>query len=152
MLHINKSILTMAATTLLAGGLLFAQGPGPGEHGGPGGHMKMMATALGLTDAQQAQMKTIMEAAKTASQPLHATLQQQEQAVEAAIKAGKSADEVSQLAALEGPAMGQLAAIHASSQAQVFAILTPDQQTKMAAMHSMMGGHGRGGPGGPGPQ
>lgn len=141
---INHTLLQLSAVAILASGLAFAQGPGPG---GPGGmmHTRFLSNYLSLTESQQTQLTTILQNERAASKPAMETLKQQRQAVEQAIEAGQSQEQVAQLANAEGAALGQLAAMRASSQAQIHVMLTPDQQQKLATMQTR---RHRGGPGG----
>jgi Spy/CpxP family protein refolding chaperone len=106
------------------------QGP---PHGGPGGHMNpehrlaMLQKELSLSPDQTAQMKAIFE--------------QQH----AKIDALQSADNA------QHERRSQMMAIHQESEAQIKALLTPDQQTKYAAMEARMRERRHDGPGAGGP-
>src|SRR5437879_4904422 len=112
---IKKKVLSVFAAGVLAAGMIFAAGQGPGgRHGMMGGkRLDFMATALDLTDAQQQTAKAIFDQAKTSAQRIRDQQKQNHQAMSAAIKAGKSEAELTQLATQQGALMGQLAAIHA---------------------------------------
>jgi Spy/CpxP family protein refolding chaperone len=131
-----RSTLAVSAATIFSAVCLLAQGPGAGHFGRGGNHF--LATALDMTDAQQAQMKPIMQQLRT-----------QREAVEAAIQSGQSAEQVAELAAQQGALLGQLEGIRASARQQLFSILTPAQQKKMLAMRPQRGQRGQGAPGGP---
>jgi Spy/CpxP family protein refolding chaperone len=129
-----KTILASTAITAVAAGALLAQSATtfhPHRHA----FGQKMATALGLTDQQKSQAKTIFQDARTQSQPVREALKQERQQIQAAIKSGKSPSEVQQMAQSEGPQMAQLAGIRAAAFAKLYAILTPDQQQKLATMH-----------------
>ncbi|MGH9647928.1 MAG: Spy/CpxP family protein refolding chaperone [Bryobacteraceae bacterium] len=140
---INHTLLQLSAVAILASGLAFAQGPGPGGPGGGMMHTRFLSNYLSLTESQQTQLNTILQSERAAAKPAMETLKQQRQAVEQAIQAGQPQAQVSELANAEGAALGQLAALRAASQAQIHAMLTPDQQQKLATMQTR---HHRGGP------
>jgi len=121
-----KSLLIFAAAATLGTGTLLAQHK-LGRHG-------RMGAALGLTDAQKSQAKTIFQNSHQTSKPVADQLRQDRQALQAAIQAGKSDQELQQLAAAEGADVGKLAGIRASAAAKFRAILTPDQQQKLDTM------------------
>lgn len=140
----TRAFLAFSAVTVFSAVSLLAQGPGPGHFGRGGEHF--LATALDLTDTQQAQQKTILANERAASKPLMQQLRTQREAVEQAIEGGQSAEQVSQLAAQEGALLGQLEGIRASARQQLYSILTPAQQKKMIALQSAHHGPGPGGP------
>jgi Spy/CpxP family protein refolding chaperone len=142
-----RSTLAVSAATIFSAVCLLAQGPGAGHFGRGGNHF--LATALDMTDAQQAQMKTIRANERAASKPIMQQLRTQREAVEAAIQSGQSAEQVAELAAQQGALLGQLEGIRASARQQLFSILTPAQQKKMLAMRPQRGQRGQGAPGGP---
>ena len=131
-MKLKPIIATLAICTVAAGGLLLAQTAAPTparpHHGQFGSHI---SAALGLTDQQKAQAKTIFADAHTAAQSVRQALKQERQQVEAAIQAGKPPAEVQQIAQSEGPQLAQLAGIRAAAEAKFYGILTPEQQQKM---------------------
>jgi protein CpxP len=141
---ISKRLFAISTAAVLAVGLMFAQAPAPhrGPGGGPGGErgLQFLSTALDLTDAQQAQAKTIFDAAQTQSQPLQDQLKANHDAITAAIKANKSDQELQQLGNTQGGLLGQLAGIHAVSMSHFYQLLTPDQKTKFDTMQQKMRG------------
>jgi periplasmic protein CpxP/Spy len=124
----TKSLLIFAAVATLGMGGLVAQHK-LGRHG-------RMGPALGLTDAQKSQAKTIFQNSHQTARPVADQLRQDRQALQAAIQAGKSDQELQQLAAAEGADMGKLAGIRASAAAKFRALLTPEQQQKLDTMKS----------------
>ena len=123
-----KSLLIFAAAATLGMGGLVAQHK-LGRHG-------RMGAALGLTDAQKSQAKTIFQNSHQIARPVADQLRQDRQALQAAIQAGKSDQELQQLAAAQGADIGKLAGIRASAAAKFRAILTPEQQQKLDTMKS----------------
>ena len=87
--------------------------PGGAHAGKGGGRLKKMAQNLGLTDAQKAQMKPILKAAR-------------EQAK--AIKANTALTPEARKA--------QMKSLHKNTNQQLMAILTPEQREKMKAMRA----------------
>jgi Spy/CpxP family protein refolding chaperone len=137
---IKKKVLSVFAAGVLAAGMIFAAGQGPGGHHGMmgGKRLDFMATALNLTDAQKETAKGIFNDAKTSAQPIRDQLKQSHEAMAAAIKAGKSEAELTQLATQEGTLVGQLAAIRAKAFSSFYAQLTPDQKAKADQLHQDM--------------
>jgi Spy/CpxP family protein refolding chaperone len=88
---------------------------------------------LNLTDSQKTQAKAIMQAAKTAAEPIRTQLQQNRQALTAAIKSNDAA-QIQSLAAAQGALQGQVLAIRSGAQAKFWALLTPDQQASYVQM------------------
>ncbi len=111
----TKPILTVLAALSLglaaatASPPVFAQFAPAHAHGG--GKMKKMADALGLTDAQKAQIKPILQGARQQAQALKANTTLTPEARKA-----------------------QMKELARSTRQQVMAILTPAQRAKMKAM------------------
>ena len=106
--------------------------PMHGHEFGFGGHMReFFADYLNLSDAQRAQMKTILEkehaTLKSLMQQLHQTHQQLRQYEEGAYDETK----VRALATQQAQAMVELTVQKARIHNELFQILTPDQQAKM---------------------
>ena len=130
-MQFKKQFLTWTAVTAMAAGSLFAM---PARNG-RAHRFDVMATRLGLSDAQKTQVKSIFANEHQLAKPVVQQLRQERQAVQAAVKAGKSDEEIQQLAAAEGPQLAQLAGLRASARAKFMAILTPAQQQQLTAMH-----------------
>jgi Spy/CpxP family protein refolding chaperone len=134
---------------LVAGGA-FAQGPGRGR--GPGGGMggfgeggfgaghgmfgPMMATALGLTDAQKEQIKSIFESTRTANESTREQMKAIHEQAQAAVKAGKSDAELQSLASSAAPLMTQLHASHLIAAKKAYQVLTPEQREKLESLRA----------------
>ncbi len=97
---------------------------------------KLLAGYLGLTDAQQAQIKTIRDSARQAALPLRQQLKQTRADLRTAIQAGKPVD---QLASSEGALMGKLIAIRANAREQMRGVLTPTQIQKLQDLRKQNG-------------
>ena len=110
-------------------------GRGGGRERGPGGKGRigmrgaMMAEFLGLTEAQQADIKKIRTAARDQSQPVRKQLRANRKALGQAVKAGETA-KIDTLATERGKLQGQLVAIGAKTRVDVKNVLTPEQQQK----------------------
>lgn len=105
---------------------------GHGHEFGMGDHMMgFFADYLNLTDAQQAQMKAVLQkehgALKPLMQQMHQTRQQLRQYEEGTFDEAK----VRALAAQQAQAMVELTVQHARVHNELFQLLTPDQQTRM---------------------
>lgn len=96
---------------------------GGGHHWGHhGDRLAMLTKELDLTSDQQAKIKPILDATHTQMQSIH-----QDTTLSDADKRSKMKD------------------AHESETSQINAVLTPDQQTKFAAMQAKMHGHRHGG-------
>jgi Spy/CpxP family protein refolding chaperone len=100
-----------------------------------------MARALNLTDAQQTQIKTILEAARAASEPLHNKMDEVHKQLEAATANGQFDEaQVRALANQQAQLMADTIVEHERAKSKIYAILTPEQRAKADEMHK------RGGP------
>lgn len=133
---IGVAILAM----LLIAALGFAQAAKRGghEHGMFG---ERMAQQLGLSDAQQQQIKSILQAEKPKMQPLMQELRQERQQMNSLTESGNF-DEGAVRAAASKQAQTEtdLAVERARVKAQIFAVLTPDQRTKAQEMEKSLAG------------
>ena len=130
----NKKFLLMTAVILaMAAGLaatVFAQGPmmGRGRHGG--WMLHRMAKELNLTDAQQAQIKSIMRAERTKVQPIMQQLHQNEQAQNATLAGTFDEAKAQSFAAGQAQLMSSLIVEKQRAKSQIYAVLTPEQRQK----------------------
>lgn len=129
---------------MLCGAAMFsyAQGPGPGGKahgwGGPGGGpgMGMMLHELNLTDAQKAQVKTIMQANHATMKPIMQQMEQNRAAILAASANGAYMDpavqaKVQTLANQQAQLQAAMIVNHEAIQHQIYTqVLTADQQAK----------------------
>jgi protein CpxP len=125
--------------------------PPPGAHGwhhhrGPW----HLLGKLGLNAAQQQQVKDIM----TAAHPQMQSLREQMQANSLKLQQAKPTDPnyssiASQVSQTHGSLAAQSILQRAEVRAQVFKVLTPAQQTQLAALEAQMQAHQRGPWGGP---
>ena len=103
-----------------------------GRHGGGKHMMKRMARHLDLTDDQKAQIKTMRESQKTASQPLREQMKQLRQEMRSLDQNDASA--VAALAAKKGQLTEQMFTARNQARLDFEAILTPEQKTKLTEM------------------
>ena len=105
------------------------RGRGPGGKGRMGMRGAMVAEFLGLTEAQQADIKKIRTAARDQSKPVRKQLRDNRKALGQAVKTGETA-KIDVLATEHGKLRGQLVAIGAKTRVDVKNVLTPEQQQK----------------------
>ena len=129
----NKKYLITAVIVAVAAGLaatVFAQGPGWG-HGRHGGRtLHWMTRQLNLTDAQQAQIKTIMKAEHTKIQPLMQQLRQNRQAQDASLTGSFDEAKAQAFAASQAQIMTNVIVERERTKSQIYAVLTPEQRQK----------------------
>ena len=95
-----------------------------------GGHMGYLAKELNLTDAQKAQIKTIMQAQRATMRPLMLQMEQNRQAMLTATASGAfDQAKVQALATQQSQIMAQLAVQKASVHSQIYnTVLTAEQK------------------------
>jgi periplasmic protein CpxP/Spy len=137
--------LTAVLAGLLAGSIAFAQGPGAGRRvgpdgsgrlggpgrGGPGGPGGLPLQALNLTEAQQDQVKQLVQQFRAQNQnvgeQLRTAMEAQRKAVET-IPVDEGLIRSTTQALVE--AQTEMAIQQARLQSEIFALLTPDQQAQ----------------------
>ena len=133
----NKKLFLIPVALILAvaaglAGTVYAQGPGSGHgfgrHGG--GMLKHMAKQLNLTEAQQAQIKTIMQGERGKMQPLQQQLRQNEQAQNAATTGDFNEAQARAFAQKQTQIMNDLIVEKQRMKSQIYAVLTPEQRQK----------------------
>ena len=135
----------------------FAQhGPeGPGGHRGPhgpgfprGGILGHLSQALGLTDAQKAQIKQLEDSFRESTKGLHEQLGKGGPGDPFDAVASGTFDEAAVRAAAQQRAAlhVELEVAHAKFFSQVYALLTAEQKAKLAELHKQMQEHHRQGP------
>jgi periplasmic protein CpxP/Spy len=132
----------------------FSRDRGPGRRGGPGGPMgmlPMLARELNLTDAQQAQIKTIADSRRAEWKTLADRARTAHDALQQAVTAD-TVDEglIRQRSAEVAAVEADMAVARARTHAEVFQLLTAEQKTQAKALQSTRGermkqrGRGRG--------
>jgi periplasmic protein CpxP/Spy len=122
-----------------------APGPGHGWHhrGGPW----HLLSKLGLSDAQKAQIKTIMTAARPQMQSLHQQMHSNMQKLQQTQPTDANYTNIaSQVSQTHGSLAAEGLTQRAQVRAQVFKVLTPAQQAQLATLEAQMAAHKRGGP------
>jgi Spy/CpxP family protein refolding chaperone len=102
---------------------------GPGGFGREGGPMALGIDPRDLTDAQQQQTRSILNAHKDEMKPLMDRLEKAHDALSNAVLSGGG--DLRGLAAEVGAAEGEVALEHAQIESEIFAILSPDQKAKI---------------------
>jgi protein CpxP len=155
----KTALLLALACAILTAPAILAQTPAadaPPENGAAHGQrmiqhrLAYMTTVLSLTTAQQAQVKSVLTAAAANGSTTHGSMKTAHDNLKTAIHANDPAG-MEQAASTIGNLMAQEELARAKTEAAIYQLLTPEQQTKMAALESEEhhGGPGRG-PGGPG--
>ena len=129
----HKKFITTAILLAVAAGLtasVFAQSPQRGFGHGKGWMLKRMTKQLNLTEAQQAQIKTIMADERTRTKPLIEQLRQNEQAQNAAVNGNFDEAQARTFAARQAPIMSDLIVEKQKTKSQIYSVLTPDQRQK----------------------
>jgi len=156
-----KNRIFAGIAALVIGGTVFAlgharsgmqhgQGRGAGSHqrhfGGPG-MVEHMARELNLTDAQQAQVKTILEAARAAEEPLMKKMEEAHKQLEAATANGQFDEtQIRAIASQQAQVMVDSIVEHERTKSKIYSILTAEQRAKADELHKRGGPHGRSGP------
>ncbi len=96
------------------------------------GHMGYMAKQLNLTDAQKAQIKTIMQSQRTTMRPLMLQMTQNRQAMLTATSSGAfDQAKVQAIATQQAQVMSQMTVLKAQLRSQIYnTVLTADQKAK----------------------
>jgi Spy/CpxP family protein refolding chaperone len=144
----NHRYVRLAALGCLAAAMACAQTGRPGAAGlrAPGqGRAPAQAQAvpwqrilgnLDLTADQKAQVKAIMERARTAVQPLQTQLQQTRKSLQAAVRTDPG--QITYLAGNAGQLQGQIIGIRQLAMSHVYALLTLDQKAKLDRMEQRL--------------
>ena len=144
----KKFFIVTALVLALAAGLTTAVAQGAGGHHRHhnGWMLHRMTRELNLTDAQQAQIKSILEAQKAKTQPLHEQLRQSRLSQNNGSTAGTFDEaQARAFANKQAQIMSDLMVERARTKSQIFAVLTPDQRQKAQQLmqeHKQRGQHG----------
>ena len=136
-------VVASVISLLLCGAAIvaYAQGPeGMGHHGwgGPGGGMGFMARELNLTDAQKAQVKTIMQASHANMKTVMQQMAQNRQALLAATANGAyDPAKITALANQQAQLQAAMTIQHEALQHQIYTqVLSTEQQAKAEQLRS----------------
>ncbi len=133
----HKRFFTVTAIVLaVAAGLASAvaqaaQSTGHGRHGG--WMLQRMASELNLTDAQQAQIKNILQSEKSKIQPLRQQLRQNRLDQSSNMTGNFDEAQVRAYANKQAQLVADLTVERERTKSQIFAVLTPDQRQKALA-------------------
>jgi Spy/CpxP family protein refolding chaperone len=129
------TVVTVLAITLVAAFALSQTVQPAHMHGGGmfGEHMLgFFADYLNLTDAQQTQIKQIMEKEKPAMQPLFQQMAQGHQAMAQLVQSGNFDEaKAREIASQQSSTLIEMEVQKARVESEMFQVLTPDQKTKM---------------------
>lgn len=130
---LGASAIILVVAAGMAGTLL-AQGPGQNFHRGfrhHGGWMlQHMTKELNLTTDQQTQIKNIMQAQKSKTQPLMQQMRQNRKAEEANITGNFDENQARTFANKQSQIMSDLIVEQERTKSQIYAVLTPEQRQK----------------------
>jgi Spy/CpxP family protein refolding chaperone len=149
----NKILAIAGIAALVIGATIFAlaQGhPGMGEkmRGGPGDMIEHISRELNLTDAQKAQVKTILEAQRVTEEERHNKLEEIRKQISTATANGQFDEAtIRPLANQQAQLMADEMVDHLRMHSKIYALLTEEQRTKADQMMKMHGGERRQGPG-----
>ncbi len=122
--------LVLCGAVMLSYAQETAEAPSTGWHGHGQHHMGWMAKQLNLTDAQKAQIKSMMQSQRTTMHPLMQQLAENRKAMLAATASGAfDQAKVTAIANQQAQVMAQLTVEKESMQHQIYTqVLTPDQR------------------------
>ncbi|RDI98210.1 hypothetical protein DVT68_14135 [Dyella solisilvae] len=131
--NVTLALALASAMALAPVAMAVAQDGGWHGHGHGHGALFEAASKLNLTDAQKANIKQIIQNARTANKPQREALRQQREAFAAMTpnSAGYQAAAAS-LAQAEGAAAQARVQQRAAIRAQIYSLLTPAQQSTLA--------------------
>jgi protein CpxP len=109
---------------------------GRGQWGMDGHMMGFFADYLSLSDAQQTQMKTVMQKERPTMKPLFQQSRQIDQQLRQYVEGTYDEAKVQALAAQKAQIEAQLTVAQARLHNELFQLLTPDQQGKMKDMEA----------------
>ncbi len=140
----KKFFIVIAIVLAVAAGLAvtaFAHERGE-RFGRHGGMLRHMTRELNLTDAQQTQIKGILQTEKTKIQPLRQQLRQNQQAENGAVTGNFDETQARAFAGKQTQIMSDLIVEKERTKAQIYAVLTPDQRQKALQLMQERGQRG----------
>lgn len=171
----TRITILVGIVALIIGGVVFAAAQGgpeqgqrpPRREGGPPPppppfgvpDVEHLSRALGLTEAQAAELKPFLDSERATVDALMKRLGDTHQTIEASAKDGKFDEaQVRALATQHAQVQVDLIVEQERVKSKIYNVLTPEQRTKAEQMHrhgphpgGPGGPHGPGGPGGPPP-
>lgn len=104
--------------------------------------VEYLSRALGLSDAQGAELKTFFEAQQPTFEAIHRRFEESHRQLEAATAEGRFDEaQVRALANQQGQAHADMVVEHERCKARVYSVLTPEQRARLEELH-----HGHHGP------
>ncbi|HLK34248.1 MAG TPA: Spy/CpxP family protein refolding chaperone [Terriglobales bacterium] len=133
----KRIVIGLAALVVLVGAVAVGQGMAAGH--GHGGFLNRriahLTRALDLTDAQQQQVKALVDAQKPALQGLMQQLAAERQQMLTATQNGQfDQAKVEAIANQQGQTLASLIVARQELQSKIYTLLTPDQRTKFDQM------------------
>jgi periplasmic protein CpxP/Spy len=129
---VTAVVLALAAG--LSAAVTAAVAQSEGKQGHQGRMLQRMTEQLNLTEAQQAQIKTILQTQKSKIQPLRQQLRQNRLAQTSAVTGTFDEAQVRSFAAKQAQIMTDLTVEKERTKSQIYAVLTPDQRQKAQAL------------------
>jgi protein CpxP len=129
---VTAVVLALAAGLSAAVTAVVAQSQGKQDH--QGRMLQRMTEQLNLTEAQQAQIKTILQTQKSKIQPLRQQLRQNRLAQTSAVTGTFDEAQVRSFAAKQAQIMTDLTVEKERTKSQIYSVLTPDQRQKAQAL------------------
>ncbi|HAF14242.1 MAG TPA: hypothetical protein DCK93_02255 [Blastocatellia bacterium] len=153
----NRILVIASIAVLVIGATAFALGKGmermhgqgrgegpPHREGFGPGMLEHLTRELNLTDAQQTQIKAILDGAQAATEPLEKKMDEAHKQLEAATANGQFDEtQVRALANQQAQVMADTIVEHERTKSKIYNVLTAEQRAKADEMHK------HDGPGGP---
>jgi protein CpxP len=123
--------IVVAIVMAVAAGLaVSALAQGRGRFGPDGWMLRHMTRKLNLTEAQQSQIKGILQTERGKIQPLMQQLRQNQQAEDAAVNGNFDEAQARTFAGKQTQIMADLIVEKERTKSEIYAVLTPDQRAK----------------------
>jgi Spy/CpxP family protein refolding chaperone len=143
----KKTLLAVIAAGLMFAPGVFAQSqatPQTGKHARHRGDMSMrvakrvnhLATVLSLSPDQKQKATELFTSAAKDNSPVFADLRAERKSLRTAVEKNESADAIKQFSDKIGSDVSQMAMNEASAGKQFYQLLSPEQQSKLAQLHS----------------
>lgn len=126
----------LALALLTTGAIAHAEEGGPGGWGGHRGHFGYMSRELNLTPAQKEQIKSLMQAQRTANRPIFQQMEQNRAAILTATAGGAfNQATIQSLAAKQAQLMAQLTVQRTELESKIYnSVLTTEQKATAEQM------------------
>jgi Spy/CpxP family protein refolding chaperone len=140
----KRTLLTVAATLMLAVTLVAQRGPGAGLNGGQRpDRAAALKNALGLTDAQVTAIQALEQTERTRMQTIMTDIRSKRQALDALLNAGSAnPTDVGNAAIALHAAQSKISGERDNFISELKKLLTGDQQQKLDTLLAANGGRG----------